>query len=85
MDTLGAVTYGVGSLEFSHADYMASCGFAEDAQYPGFGNGDPLEGFKRLLFDLGACDQFLQTDGIAIARAIQLETAGAEAGFAALR
>jgi hypothetical protein len=50
--SLGLVTYHMGSLNLSHADYMrALLGPGAGSQYPGFSE-DPLDGFRGLLHDL---------------------------------
>jgi hypothetical protein len=50
--SLGLVTYNLGGLALSHADYMrALLGPHGDNDYPGFSD-NPLDGFRHLLHDL---------------------------------
>jgi hypothetical protein len=65
-DALGGVAYRAGADEWSHSDYMRAIGRGKEAQYPGFHDGDPFGGFRRLLVDLNECGQFLNGDGRSI-------------------
>jgi hypothetical protein len=81
-DRLGSVRYRLGDEEFTHQEYMRAMGLEKDAHWPGFDDGDPLGGFKRLLSDLGQCDEFLTGDAAAIVervRALPPERTGFQA------
>ena len=68
---LGGVTYRIGNDEFGHKDYMRALGRAKTAEYPGFDDGDPLGGFKRLLRDLEYCGEFLTGDATGVAEKVK--------------
>ena len=70
-DRLGSVVYRVGDAEFTHHEYMRALGLEKVAHYPGFDDGDPLGGFKRLLDDLEHCDEFLTGDAAAVVQKIR--------------
>lgn len=58
--SLGLVTYHIGDLAVSHADYMAHTGHRRDAKYPGFSD-DPMDAFRSLAYDLANyCQGFSQ-------------------------
>lgn len=70
-DRLGGVSFRAGEAEFSHHDHMRALGLEKVAQYPGFDDGDPLGGFKRLLHDLEQCHEFLTGDAASEAVAVK--------------
>ena len=81
-DRLGSVRYRLGDDEFTHQEYMRAMGLAKTAHWPGFDDGDPLGGFKRLLSDLGQCDEFLTGDAASVVekvRALPPEKTGFQA------
>ena len=49
--SLGLVTYRMGALAISHADYMQVAAPKGHARYPGFSS-DPIDAFRDLAFDL---------------------------------
>jgi len=81
-ERLGSVRYRVGDHEFTHQDYMRALGLEKAAHWPGFDDGDPLGGFRRLLRDLSHCDDFLSGDAasvVAKVRALPPEKTGFQA------
>ncbi len=70
-DRLGGVEYRLGSDAFSHQDHMRALGLEKAAEWPGFDDGDPLGGFRRLLSDLRHCDDFLTGDAAAVLAMVQ--------------
>jgi hypothetical protein len=67
--SLGLVTYHIGSLAISHADYMIHTGHKSDSRYPGFSK-DPLEAFRSLAYDLAHyCEDFLSGSGASLIEA----------------
>jgi hypothetical protein len=66
-----SVNYRVGEIEFAHGDYMRTLGLEKVAHFPGFNDGDPLGGFRRLLHDLQQCDDFLIGDANSLAQRIR--------------
>jgi hypothetical protein len=60
---LGGVSYRKGTVEASHLEFMEALQRKEQAQYPGFSDGNELSAFHRLLGDLEFCDSFLQGAG----------------------
>ena len=70
-DRLGSVHYRLGEDEFTHQEYMRAMGLTKTARWPGFDDGDPLGGFKRLLSDLGQCDEFLTGDAASVVEAVR--------------
>ena len=60
---LGSVTYRKGAIERSHPEIMQCLGLEEEAAYPGFGGGDPENGFHHLCLDFGHLDCFFQNEG----------------------
>lgn len=83
-DRLGSVHYRLGSEEFTHQEYMRALGMERSAQWPGFDDGDPLGGFKRLLTDLEHCGEFLTGNATFILDAIRA-LPPQPTGFQALR
>jgi hypothetical protein len=63
---LGGVHYRLGEDEFTHQDYMRAMGLEKTAHWPGFDDGDPLGGFRRLLSDLDHCAEFLTGDAASV-------------------
>jgi hypothetical protein len=57
---------GLGEDEFTHQDYMRAMGLEKTAHWPGFDDGDPLGGFRRLLSDLDHCAEFLTGDAASV-------------------
>ena len=82
-DRLGGVSYCFGRDEFGHRDHMRALGLEQVSRYPGFDDGDPLGGFRRLLHDLEGCDDFLSGDAAAVARKVR-SLASEKTGFRAL-
>jgi hypothetical protein len=79
---LGSVRYRLGDDELTHQEYMRAMGLETTAHWPGFDDGDPLGGFKRLLSDLGQCDDFLTGDAASVVekvRALPPEKTGFQA------
>jgi hypothetical protein len=63
--SLGLVTYHLGDLKLSHAQYMLHIGHKSDSRYPGFSS-DPLDAFRDLAYDLAHfCTDFLSGPGTA--------------------
>ena len=63
-NSLGLVTYHIGSLSLTHEAYMrALLGRSGGNKYPGFSD-DPLDGFRHLKYDLEHfCGDFLSGTG----------------------
>jgi hypothetical protein len=62
-ESLGLVTYHIGSAALDHETYMRLLGVYGENQYPDFPS-DPLESFKHLAADLQSyCSDFLSGDG----------------------
>ncbi len=81
-DRLGSVLYRLGDHEFTHKEYMRAMGLEREAHWPGFDDGDPLGGFKRLLVDLSHCGEFLTGDAASVlekVRALPPEKTGFQA------
>lgn len=70
-DRLGSVRYRLGDDEFTHQDYMRAMGLEKAAHWPGFDDGDPLGGFRRLLRDLDHCAEFLTGDAAAVVKKVR--------------
>lgn len=70
-DQLGNVRYRLGDDEFTHREHMRALRLETAAHWPGFDDGDPLGGFKRLLLDLAQCDEFLSGDAASVVRRVR--------------
>ena len=67
--SLGLVTYHIGPVAISHADYMIHTGHKSDSRYPGFSE-DPIEAFRSLAYDLTHyCEDFLLGSGASLIEA----------------
>jgi hypothetical protein len=71
-NSLGKVTYHLGSGSMSHQEYMRLVlGKPDASHYPGFSS-DPLDGFRHLLQDLEEhCADFLDGSDNALLRRIE--------------
>ncbi|OGQ99416.1 MAG: hypothetical protein A2521_12710 [Deltaproteobacteria bacterium RIFOXYD12_FULL_57_12] len=60
---LGGVAYRKADVERGHVEFMQFLGLEDKSAFPGFGSGDPLAGFRRLLQDMEHCGLFLEQNG----------------------
>lgn len=70
-ERLGGVRYRLGNDDFTHQDHMRALGQEKIARWPGFDDGDPLGGFRRLLHDLSYCGEFLHGDAASVVERVR--------------
>lgn len=68
---LSGVAFRKAEVERGHVEFMQFLGLEDKSSFPGFGNGDPLAGFRHLLRDLEHCGLFLEQNGEGFRTAIK--------------
>ena len=71
-ESLGLVSYHLGSHSASHEYYMKELGVWSRCEYPGF-PGDSVDPFERLAHDLNFAGEFMSGDARLLLRASEVE------------